>query len=295
MADDLRIKVYEPKAILIQMFGLMAPERWREESGLPFVRANLSDLLNRKTKEGKVQILIEGLRALARQDAEVDDSTPLIEDDSAPSDDVISSVIAFMEWQHARGRSNRTTRTLENLLMSDGIGRGALKLTLYDDVVPALMEWHQRGCRIFVDCPHLSADEARLYMQNTDHGDAAQFVEGFFGNDKTFMATEAAKSYANMLSVIGIPVSDILLVTYIGQRAKQMADDFKIPVLLVDRNDNRKIRKYYLFRFRCVFKLTQARFIKRPLASAQQAAAATAVAAAQASGGGKSPLVSRPE
>lgn len=261
---EKKIKVYQPKGILIQLFGLMAPERWREETGLPFVKANLKDYLSRKQKDGKVLIRIEGLRSIARQNAEVDDSTPQIEEDTAPPADVIASVIAFMEWQYARGRSNRATKSLENMLMDDGFERRLLKLTVYDDVAPALSSWHASGCKIFVDCPHLTSEEGKLYMQHTSSGDLSQFVEGFFGNDKTFMTTEAQASYRNILASIAIPIPDLLFITHIGQRAKQMADDFKIPILLVDRNDNRKIRKYYLIRFRCVFKLTQTRFVQRP-------------------------------
>lgn len=258
------IKVYQPKGILIQMFGLMAPERWREETGLPYVKANLKEFLSRKKKDGKVLIRIEGLRSIARQNAEIDDTAPLIEEDTANPDDIINTLITFLEWQYVRGRSNRATKSLENMLMDDGIERGLLKLTIYDDVAPALAAWHKSGCKIFVDCPHLTSEEGRLYMQHTNLGDMAGMIEGFFGNDKTFMTSEAEASYRNILAAIGIPIPDLLFITHIGQRAKQMADDFKIPILLIDRNDNRKIRKYYLIRFRCVFKLTQTRFVKRP-------------------------------
>lgn len=279
MEEAKKIKVYQPKGILIQLFGLMAPERWREETGLPFVKANLKDFLKRKQKDGKVLIRIEGLRSIARQNAEVDDSAPQIEEDTVTPDDVIASVIAFLEWQYARGRSNRATKSLENMLMDDGFERGLLKLTIYDDVAPALTAWHAIGCKIFVDCPHLTSDEGRLYMQNTNVGDMARLIDGFFGNDKTFMTTEAETSYRNILSSIAIPIPDLLFITHIGQRAKQMADDFKIPILLIDRNDNRKIRKYYLIRFRCVFKLTQTRFVKRRGQPGEKSPRSTATAA----------------
>ena len=263
MDQAKQIKVYQPKGILIQLFGLMSPERWREETGLPFVKGSLKDFLTRKKKDGKILIRIEGLRSIARQNAEVDDTAPQVEEDTAPPDDIIASVIAFMEWQYARGRSNRATKSLENMLMQDGIERGLLKLAIYDDVAQALKAWHASGCKIFVDCPHLTTEEGRLYMQHTNQGDMAKLIEGFFGNDKTFMTTEAETSYRNILTSIGIPIPDLLFITHIGQRAKQMSDDFKIQILLIDRNDNRKIRKYYLIRFRCVFKLTQTRFVKR--------------------------------
>lgn len=272
MEHAKKIKVYQPKGILIQLFGLMAPERWREETGLPFVRANLKDFLTRKKKDGKVMIRIEGLRSIARQTAEVDDKAPTIEEDTAPPDDVIATVIAFMTYQYERGRSNKATKTLENMVMNDGFERGSLKLTVYEDVPSALIAWHGVGCKIFVDCPHLASDEGQLYMKNTTEGDLARLVEGFYGNDKTFMTSEAVNSYRNILSSISIPIPDLLFITHIGQRAKQMADDFKIPVLLIDRNDNRKIRKYYLIRFRCVFKLTQTRFVRK---RSEQAAAST--------------------
>lgn len=267
MEETKKIKMYQPTAILIQMFGLMCPERWREETGIPYVKANLKEFLHRSKKDGKVLIRIEGLRSIARQNAEVDDSAPLIEDDTAAHNDIINSVIAFMEWQYARGRSNRATKSLENMLMDDGVEHGRLKLTVYEDVPPALTAWHEAGCRIFVDCPHLTSDEGKLFMKNSSSGDLSKFVEGFFGNDQTFMTSDAQQSYRNILQAIKLPIPEILFVTHIGQRAKQMADDFKIPVMLVDRNDNRKIRKYYLIRFRCVYKLTQTRFVKRPKSS----------------------------
>ena len=259
-----KIKVWKPEAILIAMFGVMAPDRWREEVGLPFVEANIGEFFQRKKRDGRVMMQIQRLRAIARANADVEDNVPEIEEDTASPEDVFASVITFLNWQSSRGRSNNPTRAIRNMVMTDGVERGQLKVEIYEDVLPALTAWKEQGIKIFVDCPHLTSDEGKLYLKHTSAGDMSRLVENVFGKEGDFVTPDTKQSYRNMLNATGISMPDLLYVTHIGQIAKDMADEFKVPVLLVDRNnDNRKIRKYYLIRFRCVYKLTQTLFVKR--------------------------------
>ena len=66
---------------------------------------------------------------------EDDPEVPTIEEDTANPDEIMRTVLAYLEWQTSRGRSNDPTQQLEGLVRRDGYEQGKLKTTVYDDVI----------------------------------------------------------------------------------------------------------------------------------------------------------------
>ena len=94
------------------------------------------------------------------------------------SDDVMRSVLAYLDWQTSRGRSNEPTQRLEGLVRRDGYERGKLETVVYGDVLPALQNWTKRGIKIYLDTPTLSKIDANLIMKSTNFGDLRTYFEG---------------------------------------------------------------------------------------------------------------------
>lgn len=257
------MRLYRPQAILVQLLGVLISEKWKQETIIPFVRKNFPDFLNRNKNNPDVLILIESLRAVQKRAEDDDPEVPIIEEDTANPDDVVKSVLAYLDWQTSRGRSNDTTQQLEGLVRRDGYEQGKLKTNVYEDVIPALEEWNKLGIKVYLDTPTLSQVDANLILNSTNAGDLRKFFKACFGNDPKYMQADSNASYKNIFTAMKTPFEDILYITHLGQKAKTVTDTFGIECLMVDRSENRKVRSYYLVRFKNVLELNEIEFVTK--------------------------------
>lgn len=257
------MRLYRPKAILVQLLGVLISEKWKQETIVPYVRENFPDFLNRNKTNPEVLILIESLRAVQKRMEDDDPEVPTIEEDTSNPDDVVRTVLEYLEWQTSRGRSNDTTQQLEGLVRRDGYERGKLKTIVYNDVLPALEEWKKMDIKVYLDTPTLSQVDANLILKSTNVGDLRTHFAGCFGNDPKYMQADSDSSYKNIFTSMKTPFEDILYITHLGQKAKQVTDKFGIECLMIDRSENRKIRSYYLVRFKNVSELNEIEFVRK--------------------------------
>lgn len=264
MASKLRL--YQPRAILVQLLGVLVSEKWKQGT---YVREKFPDFLIRNERNPEVLLLIESLRAV--QKTEDGSEVPTIEEDTASSDDILRSLLAYLDWQTSLGRSNEPTQRLEGLVRRDGYERGELETAIFDDVLPALQNWAKLGIKVYLDTPTLSRIDGNLIMKSTSVGDLRSYFKGIFGNeDPRYMTSDSNLSYRNIFTRMMTPFSDILYITHLGQKAKQVSDTFGIESLMVDRSENRKIRSYYLVRFKNVLDFSEIEFVtKRTVRSVQ--------------------------
>lgn len=264
------MRIYKPKAVLIEFLGVVTPEKWKQEVIIPHVKTQITDFLHRNMKKGEILIIIESLRASSRRLQDDDPSVPFVEEDTSTDAEVIETVVKFVLWQYNRGRLADGTRELESLVRRDGYLNKKLETPIYDDIMPSLQLWRRSGIPIYLDCPSLSAADATLIMSRTSKGDLRPFFKAYMGNEKQFMKEDSNESYGNMFRAMNTPAADILYLTHLGQRAKQITEKFGIECLLVDRSENRKVRSYYLIRFRTVVDLNEVQYVTRRSSSREK-------------------------
>ena len=258
------VRLWKPKRALIQMFGLMVSESWKEDVAIPFVKDNLKDYLKRSIKDVSLLVLIEALRYMTRHTINQEQELAFIPDDHEDERDIIEAVVAVYDWFRAKHLHHKQIRSLEDMVLRDGFTRNQIQLQLYPDIIPTFMSWKNKEIRIIVDCPQLNHEDVVLYLKKTSEGDLNPLVDRVIGNDKEFMTRDAKESYQRLLKSVAIPVSDLLFVTQFGQRAKTMNDNLKITSLVVSRDESmRKIRTHYLIRFRAVRDMREVSFIDK--------------------------------
>jgi len=259
------MRVRRPRGILVQMFGLMFEEKWKQNQGIPFVMTHLKKYVEQNLEDVDLLHTIHSLRISSRSLGLHDETVPVILDDNHPvSSEIIDSVYSFYSWLRSMGRGSHELRYFEDLVISDGLKNDLIKVSVYEDVFPAFSDWKKEGIKIFIDCPHLKLSDVKLFLMKTTAGDLSPLLDGVFGNEQEFMTRDAKESYKRVLDKISIPVPDLLYITHFGQKAKFMAEVMSMSSLIVDRDENRKVRSYYMIRFPTVKDLREITFVEKP-------------------------------
>lgn len=104
-------------------------------------------------------------------------------------------------------------KSLQGMVWEAGYRNGDFTGHVYADAVAGLREWHKRKVRLFVYSSGSIAAQ-KLLFRYSDYGDLTPLFSGYF--DTHMGAKREAVSYRAILSVIGMPGSDVLFLSDIG-------------------------------------------------------------------------------
>lgn len=304
-----KIRVFQPQVVLLDLHGTLCERRFEDRVVFPYVRRAVTAYLKDNLANDTVQKCIPGLRneSFEQRFRHKYEDAPVVDDAQPGADqteDVNPAALAaqlgeFLQWQMNTKRETKETQIITRLVWIDGFKRKQIVLPLYDDVAPALKQWHgQYKCHIYV-ISSLEEDTLRLLLESTDQGDMNSYLSGVISAKKLISETykqfhdkvvaQHGLTLANTsISAPGSPgpgsspslpslramhshVSDgpprpILFITDSGQEAK--AANQAVPIdqggyecVLVSRPSNKRIRAHYLTQFPYVEKLSEIEFV----------------------------------
>ncbi|GAA0257220.1 acireductone synthase [Cryptosporangium japonicum] len=128
------------------------------------------------------------------------------------SDDAdVDAVVAVLHgWMDSDVKAT-PLKTIQGQLWAAGFAAGELRSHFFEDVVPKLREWHERGLRLVSFSSGSIASQVPWY-RHADAGDLTPLIEDYFDTVKAGSKREAT-SYEKIASALGVAGGDALFLT----------------------------------------------------------------------------------
>jgi len=235
--------------MLLDIEGTTCSVRFVSEVLFPYAREKLEDFLTQHETEPQIQQLLvdlqlswqqeshpearDLLRACGRSaDPEAADSRVHDGDDAAALSG--TALIPYLHWLIRQDRKLTAWKELQGRIWDEGYARGDLKADLFDDVLPALRSWKQRGLELSVYSSGSVAAQQLLYGHSQE-GDVRDLFSHWF--DTRIGPKQEASSYRRILEMLGCSAAQVLFISdAIGEL--QAADAAGLQVLFSDREGN---------------------------------------------------------
>jgi enolase-phosphatase E1 len=259
-----KVRVFKPKVIILDFHGTVSPINWEEECILPYVKQNLSNYLDQNWTNHKVVDLVNKLRNQSFEQHFVfeNEESPVISaEDPAESDDktVKRTTVEFINWLIDKKKDTTESLKLQKLVWLEGYHKRELRTPVFEDVLPALKNFRDKGFKIAI-FSGVDSSLCHQLFENTTEGDLSSYFGKFF--DTTTGNKKDPESYRRIANELSVKESDILYITDYGQEAK-IAHTTGVQCLLIIRPKNRRIREFYLITFSAIHSLNQIDFVER--------------------------------
>lgn len=118
--------------------------------------------------------------------------------------------VEYVHWLMDQDRKSTALKNLQGKIWLEGYSSGQLHGEVFDDVPPALEQWHRGGSdvKIFSSGSVLAQ---RLLFSSTRFGDLTRFLKGYF--DTTTGPKNDAESYRRIADAFQLSPSDILFIS----------------------------------------------------------------------------------
>ncbi len=164
----------------------------------------------------------------------------------APDDPAVAALVAekgspeaaiaqLHAWSDADVKAT-PLKAIQGSIWAEGYADGALRSTIYPDVLPRLRAWRAEGIRLAVFSSG-SVPAQRLLFGHTDHGDLVALFDGFF--DTTTGPKREAASYRAIAAELGVAPGEVLFLSDVepeldaaaeaGLRTTLIARDGQVP------------------------------------------------------------------
>lgn len=180
------------RGILLDIEGTTSSVSFVYDVMFPFVRRELDRYLDAHWGQPPLAAACRQIARDANQDARADDRTW-----------IRGEVLRLMDGDvKATG-----LKQLQGLIWEDGFNSGELKAHVYDDVPPALRDWHSRGISLRIYSSG-SIQAQKLFFGHTIAGNLLPLLSGHY--DTTTGPKKEAASYRTIAADFGLPASEIL-------------------------------------------------------------------------------------
>lgn len=201
----------KPRGVLLDIEGTTSSISFVYDVMFPYVREHLASFLDSAWTTDELQ----ACRPLLAKDlgkASVDDWLGC-KSKSEQQDLVFDGVMALMDADvKATG-----LKQLQGLIWKDGFQSGQLVAHLFDDVAPAIKQWHQLGMDIRIYSSGSIAAQ-KLFFGHTVAGNLLEFFSGHY--DTTTGPKKEPQSYEKIAADFGLPADDILFVSDVVDELK---------------------------------------------------------------------------
>ena len=186
-----KVRLLEPKAILLDFHGTISERRWEDKVVFPYVRRTVGKYLRTNWFHDAIQQCFAGLRneSFEQRFRNKYDDAPIISDTTSDGqevdiDQLVAQVADFLVWQMTNKKETKDTQVVERLIWRDGFKQQQIKVPIYDDVVPCIQAWHTNNkCKIFVTSS-IEEETIRLLFSSTDKGDLNKLIDGYLCSRK---------------------------------------------------------------------------------------------------------------
>ncbi|XP_045502334.1 claspin-like [Colias croceus] len=202
----------------------------------PYAEENVKQFLDSQWETEDVKEAVVALRKLALEDQEKSvEGVVAIPGEDASKEDQIEGLVNNVKWQMSSDRKVGALKQLQGLIWKQGYDKGDIKGHVYDDVMPALDQWHSvDGQKVYIYSSGSVQAQKLLFGQSLS-GDLLKFIDGHF--DTAVGAKQEASSYKAIIEKIGCSADDILFLTDIVKEA-EAAREAGLQVALVSREGN---------------------------------------------------------
>ena len=198
----------ETRAILLDIEGTTTPISFVFDVLFPYVRAHLSEHLERHADDPALARLIDHLKAEHASDRAAGQPVPLWDD--ATEEARPGSAAAYVEWLMDRDRKSTPLKELQGWIWEEGYRRGELASDVFGDVPPAFERWTARGLGVAIFSSG-SVRAQRLLFQHAPAGDLGRFLSRYF--DTTTGSKTDPASYRRIASAMNLQPSAIVFVS----------------------------------------------------------------------------------
>jgi 2,3-diketo-5-methylthio-1-phosphopentane phosphatase len=228
------------QAILLDIEGATTSIRFVYDTLFPFARRHVATFLESAWGEAAVQLDVEALRAQAERDhADGVTGAPPIPS-QGPAATVRAATLANVLWQMDADRKTTGLKGLQGKIWRHGYTSGVLQGHIYDDVEPALRDWHAASVPVYIYSSGSVAAQ-KLLFHHSERGDLTPLLAGYF--DTTTGPKKEASSYAAIAEAIHCDEHEVLFVTDNLDEAIA-ADSAGLDAVLSIRPGNAPLREH---------------------------------------------------
>jgi 2,3-diketo-5-methylthio-1-phosphopentane phosphatase len=215
-------------AIVLDIEGTTTPISFVHSILFPYVSKELDTYIRTRITESETMEDVRALRDLSLEDEKAHTKgvivIPPFPTHAAPTaaelEPVIAATIANVRWQMSSDRKSTALKRLQGHMWRVGYENGSLISQLFEDVVPAMKRWNDKGIKCYIYSSG-SIDAQKLLFGYTSHGSVLPLLKGHF--DTTSGMKQEVQSYRNIIAAIGTDPSRTLFLTDIYGEAKAAA------------------------------------------------------------------------
>ncbi|XP_077157171.1 enolase-phosphatase E1 [Paroedura picta] len=224
-------------AILLDIEGTTTPIAFVKDTLFSYVKDNIRDYLRTHWEDEECQQDVGLLRKQADEDSHMDGVVPIpleTRDGEEEIERVIQAVIDNVHWQMSLDRKTTALKQLQGHIWRAGYASGSLKGELFEDVVPAIRKWRERGMKIYVYSSG-SVEAQKLLFEHSTKGDILELFNGHF--DTKIGSKVDSESYQRIAASIGCSPNNLLFLTDVTREA-DAAEEADVHVAVVIRPGN---------------------------------------------------------
>jgi enolase-phosphatase E1 len=194
---SLALRARGVRAVVLDIEGTTTPIAFVHDVLFPFARTHLHEYLD---DSRNAAALADVTTLLASEHA----------GDLARGERPAALVEPYARWLMDRDRKSPGLKLLQGRIWERGYRSGQLKGEVFDDVVPAIRQWHDAGIAIAIYSSG-SALAQRLLFESISGGDLTPRLSGFF--DTGVGAKTVPESYARIAASLDHAAHDVLFVS----------------------------------------------------------------------------------
>ncbi|KAI8065546.1 2,3-diketo-5-methylthio-1-phosphopentane phosphatase [Gongronella butleri] len=220
--------------LLVDIEGTITPITFVKDVLFPYVTNNLDTFLDQHWESPELTPYIEQLREQASKDVQAGISEAVEVPTEGSPETIQAAVKKNIQWQMAQDRKIGALKSFQGYMWKAGYQSGELLSIVYDDVIPVLEQWQQKGKKNYIYSSG-SIPAQKLLVNHTNHGNIAKYFSGYY--DTSIGLKVETGSYEAIAKDMGVAPSSILFVSD-NIREIEAADKAGFHVLIADRPGN---------------------------------------------------------
>ncbi|CAI5451570.1 unnamed protein product [Caenorhabditis angaria] len=219
------------KALLLDIEGTITSISFVKDELFPYAFDNVDKYIEEHYDEPALQIVLEDLRQLAREQSQHDASVVRVRE---PKQNCIDDVAKNVRHWIKRDKKLTPMKALQGLIWEEAYKRGKVEGHLYPDVLPVLKKLHDENLPIYIYSSG-SVHAQKLLFGYSIEGDITNILSGYF--DTRIGLKGSSESYTAISQKINIAPNEILFLTDVPAEA-EAAKTAGLQTFLVSRPGN---------------------------------------------------------
>lgn len=184
------------RAIVTDIEGTTSSIDFVHQTLFPYAKAHLRGFLRAHARRPEVAVHLHAVAEAEGRQLTLEDAADVLE-----------------RWI-AEDRKATPLKALQGMVWAEGYAAGELQGHVYADTPEYLRYWHSQGLQLYVYSSG-SVEAQQLIFGHTAYGDLTPLFDGYF--DTRVGGKRELVSYHKILEQIGLPASEVLFLSDIGE------------------------------------------------------------------------------